>query len=43
MTLNCDEISFEKESWTQAIFESEFGLICLIAKCCVTWVGNDNS
>jgi len=39
--LNCDEISFDLESVTWAIFESEFQLICLIAKCCVTWVGND--
>ena len=43
VTLNCGEISFEKECWTYAIFESESELICLIAKCCVTWVGNDNS
>ena len=43
MTLNCGEISFENESWTYAIFESESELICLIAKCCVTWVRNDNS
>ena len=43
MTLNCGKISFEKECWIQAIFESEAELICLIAKCCVTWVGKDNS
>jgi len=28
-------ISFDLESWTYAIFESEFELVCLIAKCCV--------
>ena len=43
VTLNCDEISLEKESWILTIFESESELICLIAKCCVTWVGNDIS
>ena len=43
MTLSCGEISFEKESWILAIFESKIELISHIAKCCVTWLGNDNS
>jgi len=42
VTLKYGKISFNLGSWILVISESEFELICLIAKCCVTWVGNDN-